>query len=217
MKVFACHVGGDRCDLAAYDPLDEEVGTKIYSPYFLYVVEHRDGRVLFDSRLHPEVLTDPAKRVGAASGAFPVEMKEDGDLVSQLGELDLKPGDVEAVIQSHLHFDHAGVWSSSRTQIYIYVQSAQLEAARNPPVYQRDLHNPADFEHDLKWKTLDGDLDVFGDGKLRIISTPRPFSRTPVDLHRVRESPAAGTDGRRDVQPGEDAPAQASGCGVERR
>ena len=91
MTVIACHVGGDRFDLATYDPLDEEIGTKIYSPHFLHVVEHRDGRVLFDSGLHPEVLTDPAKRVGAASGAFPVEMKEDGDLVSQLGELDLKP------------------------------------------------------------------------------------------------------------------------------
>ena len=33
-----------------------------------------------------------------------------------------------------------------------------------PPCYQQDLYNPADFEHDLKWKPLDGDTDVFGDG-----------------------------------------------------
>jgi glyoxylase-like metal-dependent hydrolase (beta-lactamase superfamily II) len=54
----------------------------------------------------------------------------------------------------------------------VYVQAAELTAARNPPVYQRDLYNPKDFDHDLRWTTLDGDRDVFGDGKLQIISTP---------------------------------------------
>jgi N-acyl homoserine lactone hydrolase len=171
MKVFACHSGGDRSDLATYDPLDEEVGTKVYCPYFFYLFEHPAGRILFDTGLHPQVATDPVGRVGEAAGAFPVEMNPDGDVVSQLGKLGLTTKDVDAVIQSHLHFDHAGGLEFV-DHADVYVQSAELAAARNPPVYQRDLYNPADFEHDLKWKVLDGDLDVFGDGKLRIISTP---------------------------------------------
>jgi N-acyl homoserine lactone hydrolase len=171
MKVFACHSGGDRSDLATYDPLDEEVGTKVYCPYFFYLVEHPAGRILFDTGLHPQVATDPVGRVGEAASAFPVEMNQDGDLVSQLGKLGLTTNDVDAVIQSHLHFDHAGGLEFVG-HADVYVQSAELAAARTPPVYQRDLYNPADFEHDLKWKVLDGDLDVLGDGKLRIISTP---------------------------------------------
>jgi N-acyl homoserine lactone hydrolase len=171
MKVFACHCGGDRSDLATYDPLDEDVGTKVYCPYFFYLVEHPAGRILFDTGLHPQVATDPVGRLGEAAGAFPVEMTQEGDVVSQLGKLGLTMRDVDAVIQSHLHFDHAGCLEFVG-DTDVYVHSAELAAARNPPVYQRDLYNPADFEHDLRWKVLDGDLDVFGDGKLRIISTP---------------------------------------------
>lgn len=171
MRVYACHCGGDRSDLATFDPLDENVGTKVYCPYFFYLVEHPEGRVLFDTGLHRQILTDPVGRIGEAMGAFPIEMNEGGDVVSQLDKLGLKPGDVDAVIQSHLHFDHAGGLEFVK-HADVYVQSAELEEARNPPVYQQDLYNAADFEHDLNWKLLDGDHDVFGDGKLRIISAP---------------------------------------------
>jgi N-acyl homoserine lactone hydrolase len=171
MKVFACLCGGDRSDRATFDPLDEDVGTKVYCPYFFYLVEHPDGRILFDTGLHPEIVTDPVGRVGEAAAAFPIEMNEDGDVVSQLGMLGLAPVDVDAVIVSHLHFDHAGGLEFVK-HADVYVQTAELVVARKPPVYQQDLYNPADFEHDLKWKRLDGDTDVFGDGKLRVISTP---------------------------------------------
>jgi glyoxylase-like metal-dependent hydrolase (beta-lactamase superfamily II) len=147
------------------------VGTKVYCPYFFYLVEHPDGRILFDTGLHPEIATDPVGRIGEAAAAFPIEMNEDGDVVSQLGKLGLAPGDVDAVIVSHLHFDHAGGLEFVK-HAPVYVQGTELAVARNPPVYQRGLYNPADFEHDLKWKQLDGDADVFGDGKLRVISTP---------------------------------------------
>jgi N-acyl homoserine lactone hydrolase len=172
MKVFACRTGGDRSDLATFDPLDEDVGTKVYCPYFFYLVEHPDGRVLFDTGLHPQIAIDLAGRVGeAAAAAFPIEMNDDGDVVSQLFKLRLAPGDVDAVIQSHLHFDHAGGLQFVK-HAEVYVQSAELAAARQPPVYQQDLYNPDDFEHDLKWKLLDGHFDVFGDGKLQTIPTP---------------------------------------------
>ena len=170
MKVFACLCGGDRSDLATFDPLDEDVGTKVYCPYFFYLVEHPDGRILFDTGLHPEIVTDPVGRVGEAAAAFPIEMNEGGDVVSQLGMLGLAPGDVDAVIVSHLHFDHAGGLEFVK-HADVYVQAAELAAARNPPVYQQELYKPADFEHDCSG-SRDGDTDVFGDGTLRVLSTP---------------------------------------------
>lgn len=171
MKVFACQTGGDRADMATYDPFDPAVGTKVYSPYFFYLIEHPEGRVLFDSGLHPQMATDPVGRAGKAVEAFPVEMNDGGDVVSQLDALGLQPTDVNAVVQSHLHFDHAGGLELVK-HAPVYVQATELQAARRPPVYQRDLYNPADFEHDLDWHQLDGDHDFFGDGKVRIISTP---------------------------------------------
>jgi glyoxylase-like metal-dependent hydrolase (beta-lactamase superfamily II) len=127
--------------------------------------------VLFDTGLHPQIGTDFAARMGGAAGAFPIEMCEDGDVVGQLRKLGLRPGDIDAVVQSHLHFDHAGglEWL---THAPILVQREELTFARKPPVYQRLIYVPADFEHDLVWQQLDGDHDVFGDGSVIVISTP---------------------------------------------
>jgi glyoxylase-like metal-dependent hydrolase (beta-lactamase superfamily II) len=108
VKVYAFHCGGDRADFAVNDPFDERVGQKQYSPYFFYMVDHPLGRVLFDTGLHPETGTDFAGRMGRAAGAFPIEMHEDGDVVGQLRKLGLHAEDIDAVVQSHLHFDHAG-------------------------------------------------------------------------------------------------------------
>ncbi|WP_307380704.1 cytosine permease [Microbacterium sp. W4I20] len=168
MKVHAFLNGGDYADLAINDPLDENVGTKQYSPYFFYLVEHPQGRVLFDTGLHPDL----AQRWGAsAAEAFPIEMYEGGDLVGQLQKLGLRPEDIDAVVPSHLHFDHAGGLEFV-AHAPVYVQATELDFARNPPAYQADLYMPQDFEHDLDWRLLEGDHDLFGDGRVRIISTP---------------------------------------------
>lgn len=171
MKVYAFHCGGDQADLAINDPLDENVGQKQYSPYFFYMIVHPKGRVLFDTGLHPEIRTNFAGRMGMAAGAFPIEMFEDGDVIGQLAKLGLGPGDIDAVVPSHLHFDHAGGLEFVR-HAPVYVQAIELSTARTPPPYQAELYMPADFEHDLDWRLLDGDHDLFGDGAVRIIATP---------------------------------------------
>lgn len=171
MRVYAFHCGGDHADLAVNDPFDENVGQKQYTPHFFYLVDHPRGRVLFDTGLHPEVRTDFAARMGGAAGAFPIEMPADGDVVGQLRTLGLRPEDIDAVVQSHLHFDHAGGLEFVR-HAPVYVQAVELRTARNPPPYQADLYMPADFEHDLDWRLLEGEHDLFGDGAVTIIPTP---------------------------------------------
>ena len=47
--IHALHCGGDVQDWAVFDPLDERAGTGIYNPYFIFVVRHPQGTVLFDS------------------------------------------------------------------------------------------------------------------------------------------------------------------------
>jgi N-acyl homoserine lactone hydrolase len=64
MRLYALHCGGDLMDWAAFDPFDERVGTKVYDPYFMYVVTHPQGNVLLDSGAHPELGTDPEARLG---------------------------------------------------------------------------------------------------------------------------------------------------------
>jgi glyoxylase-like metal-dependent hydrolase (beta-lactamase superfamily II) len=171
MRLHALHCGGDVMDWAAFDPFDPNVGTRVYNPYFLYVIEHTDGRLLFDSGVHPELRTDPEKRLGSAAADFQVQLEPEHHIETLLGSIGLKPADIDVVVQSHLHFDHAGGlgWL---THAPILVQREELAFAMDPPVYQAAIYLRDDFGMDLKWQELDGDHDVFGDGRVTVISTP---------------------------------------------
>lgn len=171
IQVFAFHCGGDRVDMAVTDPFDDNVGTEIYSPYFFYLIEHPRGRVLFDCGVHPAVRSDPRSRLGAMADHFPLELGPDDDVEGQLKRLDLSPADIDCVVQSHLHFDHAGGLEELRG-IPVYLQAAELSFARTPPVYQDTLYVQEDFGHDVDWQLLEGDHDLFDDGSVRILSTP---------------------------------------------
>jgi N-acyl homoserine lactone hydrolase len=127
--------------------------------------------VLFDTGIHPQMGVDPEARLGPAAAAFDTRIGPEDHIEACLGKIGLAPRDIDLVIMSHLHFDHAGglEWL---THAPVLVQGEELSFARNPPVYQQLIYVPGDFEHDLEWRELDGDHDVFGDGRLVALSTP---------------------------------------------
>ena len=111
----------------------------VYNPYFVYVVEHPAGRVLFDSGAHPDLATDPVGRMGAAAEEFVVKLGPEDRIERVLARLDLEPSDIDLVVQSHLHFDHAGgLYAFADTPVM--VQRAELEFANDPPADQRDIY-----------------------------------------------------------------------------
>jgi N-acyl homoserine lactone hydrolase len=171
MRLYALHCGGDLMDWAAFDPFDERAGTKVYNPYFMYVVTHPQGNVLFDSGVHPQMRTDPEARLGPAAGSFDAKLEPEQELEPQLAGIGLKPRDVDLVIQSHLHFDHSGglEWLAHAP---VLIHREELSFAYYPPVYQRLIYVTADFDHGLKWQPLEGDHDVFGDGRVIVFPTP---------------------------------------------
>jgi N-acyl homoserine lactone hydrolase len=171
MRLYALHCGGDVTDMATFDPFDENLGTKVYNPYFIYVITHPQGTVLLDSGVHPAMRTDPASRLGAAAASIQVQATADDHIEQRLATIGMKPSDVDIVVQSHLHFDHAGGLEWLR-HAPVLVQREELEFALNPPIYQREIYVRADFDHGLDWRQLDGDHDIFGDGRLVVLSTP---------------------------------------------
>lgn len=171
MRLYALHCGGDMMDMALFDPFDPNAGTKVYNPYFMYVVTHPQGTVLFDSGAHPDLGTNPESRLGEAAADFDMRLTADDRVEGCLARIGMTPQDIDLVIQSHLHFDHAGglAWL---THAPVLVQREELAFARNPPVYQELIYVQADFGMDLTWREVDGDHDVFGDGRVTVISTP---------------------------------------------
>src|ERR1700730_5420588 len=171
LKLYALQCGGDMMDMALFDPFDANAGTKVYNPYFMYVVTHPQGNVLFDSGAHPDLGTNPQSRLGEAAADFDMRRSREDHVERCLATIGMTPRDIDLVIQSHLHFDHAGglAWL---THAPVLVQREELAFARKPSVYQELIYVQADFGMDLTWREVDGDHDVFGDGRVTVISTP---------------------------------------------
>jgi N-acyl homoserine lactone hydrolase len=167
VRIYAFHCGGDRSPMAIYDPFDSTPGEVVYGPYLLFLVEHPQGRVLFDTGVHPKW----TESSGAADDTFLIEVTREQLAPNLLSTVGVRPEDVEHVVASHLHFDHAGglqYFPHAR----VYTNDTELRFAYRPAVFQRDFYDRDDFDHPLNWVATEGDYDIFGDGRLTIIRTP---------------------------------------------
>src|SRR5439155_15281368 len=102
-----------------------------------------DGNILFDTGLHPVHLVRPDATFGpggraprSASGAsvsgLNVVMKDEDAVVARLAALGVKPDDVAIVVNSHLHFDHAGNNRAFPNATFV-VQGEHLAYAKGRP------------------------------------------------------------------------------------
>jgi N-acyl homoserine lactone hydrolase len=88
------------------------VGTTIEAPILAYLIETVHGRILYDVGCDYRKIADPASReryYGAGGFPFGPPMMAAGQrLPALLARVGLTPGDIDAVVLGHLHFDHAG-------------------------------------------------------------------------------------------------------------
>ena len=131
-----------------------------------YVVEHGSRRLLWDGGL-PSKLADIDGWQGEGSLS-----RLDRTLSDQLSGVGLDMSSFDYVAFSHMHFDHVGV-ANEIDGATLIIQKPEYEAAfaGGPGAEQ---YQTALFENlkDAERIVIDGDYDVFGDGRVRIISAP---------------------------------------------
>src|SRR5262249_47540941 len=81
---------------------------KVRVPVPAFIVEHPRGRVLFDSGLQRELQDDPKTRLGAAAAVFTPHYAAGEDVAARLAAAEVDVDRVQYLVNSHLHFDHAG-------------------------------------------------------------------------------------------------------------
>jgi glyoxylase-like metal-dependent hydrolase (beta-lactamase superfamily II) len=122
-----------------------------------YLVRHGADWLLWDTGFPDAFAEKPvATAVGTASRAK--------TLAAQLAEIGVKPSDIGFVAVSHTHGDHVGNVDMFPTSTLL-IQKAELDWAFAPD-------KPPPFKKDRPVRALEGDLDVFGDGSVTILSTP---------------------------------------------
>jgi N-acyl homoserine lactone hydrolase len=131
-----------------------------------YVIEHDKGRLLWDGGLPSNI----AKTKGWHGEEFLLRL--DRTLAEQLAEIELDMNSFDYVAFSHLHLDHCGVANEVEDATLI-IQLAEAEAAFADnvtlPAFDPSLYSGL---KDTEQLVIEGDYDVFGDGRVRIISAP---------------------------------------------
>jgi len=105
----------------------------------------------------PKILVDCGTELSAfEERGFPSERIETPE--SGLGRLGLKPGDIDIVILTHLHFDHVGFAYLFGNARFI-VQKKELEYARRPHPWDAILYDSSNFDG-LNFEVIDGDREI---------------------------------------------------------
>jgi len=147
--------------------IDGEKGW-IRAPVPAYLIEHAGSVLVFDSGLHPDVRDDQSARCRALAPYFNCDLPEGTDLSERLEACDVDPADVELLVLSHLHFDHVG-GSGLVGDAEFVVQRAEWLAAIAD--VDGETYMAADLNSGRRLRLLDGEWDVFGDGRVTLLPT----------------------------------------------
>ena len=167
---------------------DDELSVPVPS----WLIRHPDGIVLFDTGMH-EDLSRPSELLDQVSLFFQVGCNSTNLVSARLQAAGVDPADVDVVIASHLHFDHIG-GLSQLPEARLVVHADEWAAGFDDELASTNALSRADFDlgHDVV--TVEGEHDLFGDG--RVVTIPTPGHTPGHQSLRVRTD---GPDGEREV------------------
>ena len=155
-------------------PMQTMIGSEegnIKIPIPSYLIRHPKGTLLFDTGMSLKAQKDPAGFLGEASAFIQVHFASDEDICSRLQQLDIDVRDIDMVINSHLHFDHAG-GNAFIPDARILVQKDEWDAAHEPDFIESFAYQPEEYDLGQDMMLIEGAHDLFGDGSVNLIPTP---------------------------------------------
>lgn len=158
-------------------------------PINAYVIEHRDGLVLFDTGQDRASVSDPSYFPSGFTGIVydrlaRFDIGPDQTLGRQLAAIGYDIGDVHTVVLSHLHQDHIGGLPELR-HAEIVVNEQEWQSMQRPlPGLRGFLRSHIELA-DLRWRRVrpepmtdselapfDAGHDLFADSSLVLVPTP---------------------------------------------
>ncbi|MCW4115498.1 N-acyl homoserine lactonase family protein [Aurantimonas sp. MSK8Z-1] len=156
----------DFDDLKVFSDTGEHDGESGVLPVSCFLIRHGDDWLLWDAGLGDEIAGSPTGRVVVG-----LHFRVPRTLVSQLAELGLKPDDIHYVGLSHLHADHSGNVALFPHATFL-IAPAELQWASGTPTPDGVLADRVAAVRRSRIQPVPGDLDLFGDGTVRLLTTP---------------------------------------------
>lgn len=146
-----------ECD-KGFVTLGRGMGNKVKIPVFCFLVKHEKGNVLVDTGFSSDFQETWGKRLKFYQPIL------ETDVIKYLRGIK-----IDFIINTHLHIDHCEN-NSSFIGSDIIIQKKEYESAISPKIYQK-LAYQDNFNGNLKYRIIEGRLDLFSDGKIIIIPT----------------------------------------------
>ncbi|MEM7468266.1 MAG: N-acyl homoserine lactonase family protein [Pseudomonadota bacterium] len=171
-KIFAFECGQLTMPLAIFFEGRPEGMMRAPIPSFL--IEHKKGRVLFDTGLNPQTLSDPVEYLGERlAKVTQVHFTEDQTIDKRLETVDIDIASINYIVNSHLHFDHCGC-NCAACNAEVIIQQPEWDWATQDE--DQGGYIRTDYETGQDIKKIRGEYDIFGDGSVVCIPT---YGHTP--------------------------------------
>lgn len=162
MKVYVLDGG----HLGPYDKSEffggYDFGVKVILPVWQAYIEHPEGKILVDTGIDPE--TDMMFERS-------VHQRPEQRPEKQLGLIGVTPDDINIVINTHLHYDHASNNHLFKNATFL-IQKEEMRHAYVPEKFEWQFYQPrSNFDvPGLNYELIEGDYEV-AEG-VQVISTP---------------------------------------------
>lgn len=142
-------------------------------PITSFLIKHERGLVLFDTGLDPNAADRQVEEYGELASAFNMRFATENRVDRQIEKMGFSVDDVTHVVVSHAHFDHTGglkLFPNAK----LYMGLADLRFVFWPDGGAAGSARWPDIEatRTYHWNPVQGDLDLFGDGSMVMISLP---------------------------------------------
>lgn len=128
-------------------------------PIYTVFIDHPEAKILFDTACNPNSMGENGRWINQTQKAFPYTADESCYLPNRLEQINVNPSEVDYVVASHLHLDHAGCLEYF-TNATVIVHDDELNGTMQ--TYARNqkagAYIWADIDawikNDLTWKTI---------------------------------------------------------------
>lgn len=165
MKLYVFDCGENVVkDISLFSPgVDKNISKKLVAS--CYLIKHPKGTLMWDTGLSDSLISK-VDGDSIKNGAFTLKVKK--TLISQMNEIGIAPNSIKYLAFSHMHPDHTGNANLFQNAT-VMIQASEFNAAfgSNPGKYS---FNKKTYEklNINNFKKLNGDFDVFGDGRVVI-------------------------------------------------
>ena len=190
IKVHILHCGRVRVDRslpfkektihpAPFTGILRSPACQIWLPVSAYLIEHPRGLVLIDTGWHTDVRADQIKHLGRFHYMINKADLPAGQAIhEQLAQRGIKPGDLDFVVLSHLHSDHASglkmVYDAKKILVSEpeWISANGREKIRYVPSMWEGLRVETYRFNSSEYGPQRSAYDLFGDGTIKFVHTP---------------------------------------------